>query len=128
MSGGIAAPTPKAIDSPAEPAVWTILFSRIVARRVPNARDRPRKIVIASTATGIDAETVIPTLRNRYSDDAPKTIPSTVPSSTAETVSSGISCSSGTYGRCRGASPGAWEGAGGLSPGDSVTGRVGTDM
>ena len=61
----MAAPTPKAIDSPAEPAVWTMLFSRIVARLVPNARERPRKIVIDSTATGIDADTVMPTLRNR---------------------------------------------------------------
>ena len=61
----MAAPTPKAIDSPAEPAVCTTLFSRIVARRMPKACDSPRKIVIASTATGIEAETVIPTLRNR---------------------------------------------------------------
>ena len=61
----MAAPTPKAIDSPAEPAVWTMLFSRIVAGRKPNARERPRKIVIASTATGMEAETVMPTLRNR---------------------------------------------------------------
>ena len=61
----MAAPTPKAIDSPAEPAVWTMLFSRIVVGLVPNARERPRKIVIASTATGIDADTVMPTLRNR---------------------------------------------------------------
>ena len=38
--------------------------------------------MIASTATGIDAETVIPTLRNRYSDDAPKTIPSSEPRTT----------------------------------------------
>ena len=61
----MAAPTPKAIDSPAEPAVWTMLFSRIVARRMPKAREMPRKIVIDSTATGIEAETVMPTLRNR---------------------------------------------------------------
>jgi hypothetical protein len=53
------------MDSPAEPAVWTMLFSRIVARRTPKALERPRKIVIARTATGIDAETVIPTLRKR---------------------------------------------------------------
>jgi hypothetical protein len=61
----LATPTPKAIDSPAEPAVWTMLFSRIVVDLVPNARERPRKIVIARTATGIDADTVMPTLRNR---------------------------------------------------------------
>ena len=65
IKAGIVAPTPKAIDSPADPAVWTMLFSRIVARRVPKAFEAARKIVIASTATGIEAETVIPTLRNR---------------------------------------------------------------
>jgi hypothetical protein len=42
-----------------------MLFSRIVARLVPKARERPRKIVIERTATGIEADTVIPTLRNR---------------------------------------------------------------
>ncbi len=67
-----------------------MLFSRIVARRVPKAREKARKIVMARTAIGIDADTVMPTLRNRYSDEAPKTIPSTTPSSTAESVSSGI--------------------------------------
>ena len=51
---------------------------------MPKALDRPRKIVIASTATGIDADTVIPTLRNRYSDEAPKTIPSSEPRTTAD--------------------------------------------
>ena len=61
MSAGIVTPTPKAIDSPAEPAVWTMLFSRIVALRVPKIREKARKSVIDSTATGIDAETVIPT-------------------------------------------------------------------
>ncbi len=59
------APTPKAIDSPADPAVCTTLFSRIVVRLRLNALDNPRKIVIDRTATGIDADTVIPTLRNK---------------------------------------------------------------
>ena len=36
MSAGIVTPTPNAIDSPAEPAVCTMLFSRIVALRTPN--------------------------------------------------------------------------------------------
>ena len=36
-SAGMVTPTPKAIDSPAEPVVWTMLFSRIVARRTPKA-------------------------------------------------------------------------------------------
>ena len=56
---------------------------------MPKARESPRKIVIASTATGIDAETVIPTFKNRYNDDAPKMIPSREPRATAENVSSG---------------------------------------
>ena len=68
-------PTPKAIDSPAEPVVCTMLFSRIVARRMPNMRENRRNSVIDSTATGIEAETVMPTFSTRYSDDAPKTIP-----------------------------------------------------
>jgi hypothetical protein len=58
-------PTPKAIDSPAEPAVCTVLFSRIVARRLPSARLTARSTVIESTATGIDADTVRPTLSVR---------------------------------------------------------------
>ena len=80
-SAGIVTPTPKAIDSPAEPVVWTMLFSRIVARRVPKAFEKARNSVIDSTATGIDAETVMPTLSTRYSDDAPKMMPRTAPSS-----------------------------------------------
>src|SRR5579883_2306323 len=96
MSAGIAAPTPKAIDSPADPAVWTMLFSRIVARLVPNAFENARKIVIASTATGIDAETVMLTFRKRYSDDAPKMMPRIAPSVTADHVSSGKTALSGT--------------------------------
>ena len=35
ITAGMVTPTPKAIDSPAEPVVWTMLFSRIVARRKP---------------------------------------------------------------------------------------------
>ena len=51
--------TPAAIDSPAEPVVCTMLFSRIV--------DFPsvRKNATASTAMGIEAETVRPILRAR---------------------------------------------------------------
>ena len=50
-SEGSVKATPAAIDSPAEPAVWTMLFSRIVAR--PKAR----KMVIERTAIGIEALT-----------------------------------------------------------------------
>ena len=42
-----------------------MLFSRIVAGRVPVAVEKSRKRVIERTATGIDAETVIPTRRTR---------------------------------------------------------------
>src|SRR5271154_5438797 len=54
MSAGIVNITPAASDSPADPVVCTILFSRIVER--PNAR----RILIDSTEIGIEAETVSP--------------------------------------------------------------------
>jgi hypothetical protein len=46
--------TPPATDSPAEPMVWTMLFSRIV--------DPPNRLrtEIARTAIGMDALTVSP--------------------------------------------------------------------
>ncbi len=53
--------TPAAMDSPAEPVVWTTLFSRIVGR--PNGgRYTPslRRMLMESTEIGIDAETVSP--------------------------------------------------------------------
>ena len=50
---------PAAIDSPAEPVVWTMLFSRIV--ECPSVR----KNATASTAIGIDADTVSPILSAR---------------------------------------------------------------
>ena len=96
MTAGMVTPTPKAIDSPAEPVVWTMLFSSIVARRTPRTRENKRNKVIDKTATGIEAETVMPTLRTRYSDDAPKTMPSTAPTSTGNQVNSGSTTSSGT--------------------------------
>ena len=45
IRAGIVTPTPNAIDSPAEPVVWTMLFSRIVAGRVrsDNAEERDRR-------------------------------------------------------------------------------------
>jgi len=51
--------TPADTESAADPVVWTMLFSRIVAR--PMAR----KIVIERTAMGIEAETVRPIFRAR---------------------------------------------------------------
>ena len=54
--------------------------------------------MIDSTAIGTDADTVMPTLSTRYSDDAPKTMPRTAPTRTAGQVNSGIVSSGGTYG------------------------------
>ncbi len=56
--------TPPAMDSPAEPAVCTTLFSRIEACD-PSMRERRRKTVIEMTAMGMEAETVSPTRRPR---------------------------------------------------------------
>ena len=64
MIAGMVTPRPNAIDSPAEPAVWTMLFWRMVASRMPNL-ERSRKIVMEMTATGMEALTVSPTLRTR---------------------------------------------------------------
>jgi len=50
---------PAAIDSPAEPVVWTMLFSRMVER--PSVR----KKATDSTAIGIEADTVSPILSAR---------------------------------------------------------------
>ena len=51
--------TPAAIDSPAEPAVWMMLFSRMLVLRSL----RPSEM--AMTAMGIEAETVRPALSAR---------------------------------------------------------------
>jgi hypothetical protein len=65
ISAGIVTPTPNAIDSPADPVVCTILFSRIVVFRTPNTRENKRNSVIDSTAIGMLAETVSPTFRTK---------------------------------------------------------------
>ncbi len=87
MIAGIVTPTPNAIDSPADPPVCTMLFSKIVASRPPNF---PHSLnnVIEITATGIDALTVNPTFNTKYNDDAPNTIPSSAPSTNGATVNS----------------------------------------
>jgi hypothetical protein len=56
---GVVKTTPAATDSPAEPIVCTMLFSRIV--------DLPSRLntAIESTAIGIEAETVNPARRAR---------------------------------------------------------------
>lgn len=66
-----------------------MLFCRIVASRERKNFDAIRKIVMESTATGMDALTVNPTFSTRYSDDAPKIIPRIVPVIRCGHVSSG---------------------------------------
>src|SRR5687767_12483631 len=83
---------PAAIDSPAEPVVCTMLFSRIVD--LPSVR----KNATASTAMGIEADTVSPILRARYTLDAAKTMPRIAPSATARRVSSAGDWLGGTNG------------------------------
>ena len=61
---GIVTPMPNASDSPAEPAVCVMLFSRMVASRTPTF-DSPRNNASEMTATGIEALTVRPTLSTR---------------------------------------------------------------
>ena len=61
---GIVTPRPKAILSPADPAVCTMLFSSMVASRSP-IFESTRKSVMEMTATGMEALTVSPTLRTR---------------------------------------------------------------
>ncbi len=90
MSAGRVKITPPATDSPAEPVVWTMLFSRIVAR--PIARRR----LIESTAMGMEAETVRPARRPTYTVTAPKMIPNSIPNRMARGVNSGMSFESGT--------------------------------
>src|SRR6476646_2901701 len=92
MSAGIVKTTPPAIDSPADPIVCTMLFSRIV--------DPPRRFSteIASTAIGIDALTVRQARRPRYTVAAPNSRPNSDPMTTALSVNSAGDCEAGTYG------------------------------
>ena len=57
MSAGRVKMTPPATDSPADPVVWTMLFSRMVGR------PRARSTEIDKTAMGIEAPTVRPARR-----------------------------------------------------------------
>src|SRR5436190_22054298 len=84
--------TPPAIDSPADPIVCTMLFSRIVE---PPSFLRTE---IASTAIGIEALTVRPARRPRYTVDAPKSRPNNTPMTIALPVNSAGDCAAGTYG------------------------------
>src|SRR4051812_21510031 len=92
MSAGIVNTTPPATDSPAEPIVCTMLFSRIV--EPPSFLSTE----MASTAIGIDALTVSPARRPRYTVDAPKRRPKSTPITIAFAVNSAGDLLAGTYG------------------------------
>ncbi len=91
-------PRPKAMLSPALPVVWVMLFSRMVARRTRKNLLKARKMVMESTATGMLALTVSPTLRTRYIELAPKRMPSSAPTISGTGVSSGMSWEAGMNG------------------------------
>ncbi len=57
ISAGSVKITPAAMDWPALPVVWTMMFSRI------ELRPKTRRMLIDSTAMGIEAATVSPALR-----------------------------------------------------------------
>ena len=82
--------TPAAMLSPADPMVWTMLFSRIV--------DPPSffKSEMERTAMGIDALTVNPAFSARYTVDAPKMSPKSAPTITAFGVNSAMRASFAT--------------------------------
>ncbi len=82
--------TPPATDSPADPIVWTMLFSRIV--EPPSFLSTE----MASTAIGIDALTVRPARSPRYTVDAPKIRPKMTPMTIALGVNSAGDCVGGT--------------------------------
>src|SRR6202007_3441782 len=82
ISAGMVNITPAARDSPAEPVVCTMLFSRMVER--PNAR----KMLMERTEMGIEAETVRPGGRPTYTVTAPKSKPKSAPRITARTGNS----------------------------------------
>ena len=100
-----------------------MLCSRMVASRTPNS-DKPRKSVSEMTATGIDALTVKPTFKVRYSDDAPKTMPRNVPTNTARHVNSCIAVSGAMKGSKSGVIGGGSAAVG--TAGESDTTRDGT--
>ena len=64
MIAGIVTPSRRRSIRPPSPAVWTMLFSRMVASRKPNF-ESTRNSVIEITATGIEALTVRPTFSTR---------------------------------------------------------------
>src|SRR2546430_17439979 len=89
---GMVKTTPAATESLADPVVWTMLFSRI------DVRPRARKIVIESTAMGMEELTVSPILSARDTLEALKINPSTTPRMRARVVSSAGKCVAEVYG------------------------------
>src|SRR5205807_7310417 len=92
MSAGIVKTTPPATDSPADPIVCTMLFSRIVEPPIFFSTE------IASTAIGIEALTVRPARRPRYTVDAPNSNPNSTPITIAFAVNSAGDCVARMYG------------------------------
>ncbi len=90
MSAGTVKTTPPATDSPAEPMVWTMLFSRMV--------EPPRcfSTEMARTAMGMEALTVSPARSPRYTVEAPNSSPNSTPRKIALAVNSAIDCDAGT--------------------------------
>ena len=84
---------PAARDSPAEPMVCTMLFSRM-----ESLLKITRIIPMEITAAGMDADTVIPTLSPKYAFAPPKTTASRIPRIIETGVSSGKTLSAGIYG------------------------------
>ena len=88
-SAGSVKMTPAARLSPAEAAVWTMLFSRMLCSR------KSRSTAIEITAAGIDAETVRPTFNPRYAFAPARTAERIKPSTMALAVISGSDCEAG---------------------------------
>ncbi len=82
-SAGTVKMTPAAKLSPVEAIVCAMLFSRMVP-----VRKTPRSIAVLTTAAGIDALTVIPAYKPRYTFAAPSTTARTRPSTIARSVDS----------------------------------------
>src|ERR1700722_17135176 len=92
ISAGMEKITPAATDSPAEPVVCTMLFSRRVER--PKAR----RMLIDRTAIGMEAETVRPARNPTYTDNAPNKMPKSEPRITARRLNSATVSSAAMYG------------------------------
>ena len=77
-----------------------VQFYDVAADGMRSARAAQRKIVMESTATGMDAETVSPTLSPRYTEEAANRMPRTLPRMSPRRVSSRMTVSGATKGWC----------------------------